>query len=574
MESPNSGIRTEISAEQEILLLREEVAALKASLVSARNPRHLIALNTFFRADSKAVATSSQRVDFSRHELHDFFMQAPIAICVLDGPDHVFTLSNPMYDQLANRNVLGKKVREAFTDAEVGPFFDLLDRVYQTGEPYIGKEAPVPLVDAEDQIRERFIDLQYHPLRNDQGQITAILAVHIDVTEQVHARKQIELSASALAAEKATLLAIINQVPGAVTILDGPEHVFSLASETYLSLFFGGRQDLIGKSVREAVPEAVEQGFVALLDRVYQSGEPFSGTETSIDLKQLDGTMKSFYISFTYHPLRITGGSIKGVVAVAIDVTEQVKIKQALKKSNQDLMDERDLRENFVAALSHDLRNPLTAAKMSAQLLFRSSSEPLKFHKLAGRIVDNMDRIDQMIRDLLDVTRIKVGEEIPLNLSEWELSDVIKEAMDDLASVHGDRFVLKVKDRIRVYWDCSSMKRVLENLIINAVKYGSPTTAITIKIEVKDSAVEISVHNEGSPISLADQEALFVQFRRSESAKKSGQKGWGIGLTLVRSFVEAHGGRVNVKSSKDEGTTFFVIVPQDSRHTTIYDSSL
>ena len=230
-------------------------------------------------------------------------MQAPIAICVLDGPDHVFTLSNPLYDQLAKRNVLGKKVREAFTDAEVGPFFDLLDRVYQTGEPFTGKEASVPLVDAEGQVRERFIDLQYHPLRNYQGQVTAILAVHIDVTEQVHARKQIELSASALADEKATLLAIINQVPGAVTIFDGPEHVFSLASETYLSLFFGGRQDLIGKSVREAVPEAEEQGFVALLDRVYQAGEPFSGTETPIDLKQVrrddEKFLHQFYLSST-----------------------------------------------------------------------------------------------------------------------------------------------------------------------------------------------------------------------------------------------------------------------------------
>ena len=473
-------------------------------------------------------------------------------------------MSNPLYDQLAKRNVLGKKVREAFTVAEVGPFFDLLDRVYQTGEPFIGKEASVPLVNAEGQVRERFIDLQYHPLRNDQGQVTAILAVHIDVTEQVQARKHIELSARALAAEKATLLAILNQVPGAVTIFDGPDHVFSLASETYLSLFFGGRQDLIGKSVREAVPEAVEQGFVALLDRVYQQGEPISGTETPVDLKQLDGTMKSFYITFAYHPLRIAGDGIKGIVAVVVDVSEQVQIKQELKKLNQDLRDERDLRENFVAALSHDLTNPLTAAKMSAQLLFRSASEPLTFQKLSGRIVENMDRIEQMIRDLLDVTRIKSGEKIQLNLSDWDLSEMVKGTMDELASVHGDRFVLKAKDRIRVYWDCSSMKRVIENLLTNAVKYGSPVTAITIKIEEKNSAVEIAVHNEGSPISLGDQQTLFVQFRRSESAKTSGHKGWGIGLTLVRSFVEAHGGTIIVKSLEDEGTTFCMTVPQDS----------
>ncbi|MBC7396964.1 MAG: PAS domain-containing protein [Bdellovibrionales bacterium] len=567
MESVHSGIRTELTAEQQIVGLRAEVAKLKASLASSRDPQYLITRDPSLRAESKTIPTSYQQVDFSRHELHEFFMQAPIAICVLDGPDHVFTLSNPLYDQLAKRDVLGKKVREAFTDAEVGPFFDLLDRVFQTGEPFIGKEASVPLIGTEGQVRERFIDLQYHPLRNEQGQVTSILAVHIDVTEQVQARKQIELSARALAAEKATLLAILNQVPGAVTIFDGPEHVFSLASDTYLSLFFGGRQDLIGKSVREAVPEAVEQGFVALLDRVYQEGEPICGTETAIDLKQLDGTMKSFYISFAYHPLRVAGEGIKGVVAVVVNVSEQVQIKQALKKLNQDLRDERDLRENFVAALSHDLRNPLTAAKISAQLLFRSASDPLMFQKLSGRIVENMDRIEQMIRDLLDVTRIRAGEKIQLNLSEWDLSELVEGTMDELASVHGDRFVLKVRDKIRVYWDYSSMKRVIENLITNAVKYGSPVTPITIKIEAKDSSVEILVHNEGSPISPDDQKMLFVQFRRSESAKASGQKGWGIGLTLVRSFIEAHGGSVNAKSSEGEGTSFFMTVPQDSRST-------
>ena len=566
MESPLSpGSSSEPSTEQEILRLREEVAALKISLVAAQEQSSLS------RTQRRTGTTNREQLEADsvpgqdnplQHDLQDIFMQAPLAICVIDGPDHVFSLVNPRYKQLVKREVFGKKARDAFSTAEVGPFFDLLDQVYQTGEPHVGREKPVPLMGTDGRVDEQFIDFYYHPLRSYQGQVTAILAFHIDVTEQVHSRKQIELSTRELMAEKHKLLAIVDQVPGAVTIFDGPDHVFSLASETYLSLFFGGRKDLIGKSVREAVPEAEAQGFVALLDRVYQKGEPISGKETPVDLKQADGTMKSFYINFEYQPLRIPGEGIKGVVAVVVDVTEQVQIKQELKKVNRDLLDERDQREYFVAALSHDLRNPVTAAKMCAQLLGRNFSEPLMMQKLSGRIVENMERLDQMIRDLLDVTRIKAGEPILLNVVECDLNELLQATLEDLVSIHGDRFVLKAKSNVRVRWDRPSMKRVIENIVNNAVKYGAPNAPITLTIEQRESVVEISIHNEGFPISPGDQATLFVRFRRSESAEKNAQKGWGIGLTLVRGVVEAHGGQVHVKSSEDKGTTFFVRIPQ------------
>ncbi len=298
-----------------------------------------------------------REIEHDRKELFEYFMQAPIAICVLEGPEHIFTLSNQHYDKLAGRKVLGQKVRDAFTEAEVGHFFEILDRVYLTGAPYVGKETSVPLLDLGGEVRERFIDFGYNPIRNSENKITAILAFHIDVTEQVLARKNLENSEARLLRsqelleqmkqiaenERAKLSAVFAQTPGAIAVFEGSDHIFTMANPAYVSQFFGGRKDLIGKSVRAAVPEAVEQGFEKLLDHVYQTGEPYIGTETPIDLLQPDGKVRKFHINLVYQPLRDTAGKIIGIVAVIIDVTDQISARLKLEESEARLIKNQEL---------------------------------------------------------------------------------------------------------------------------------------------------------------------------------------------------------------------------------------
>ncbi len=305
----------------------------------------------------KGEKNQRQEIEHDRKELFEFFMQAPLAICVLDGPEHIFTLSNQHYDKLAGRTVVGKKVRDAFTEAEVGPFFEILDRVYLTGEPYIGKETSVPLLDLEGDVRERFIDFGYNPIRNSEDEVTAILAFHIDVTEQVLARKSLENGEASLLRsqefleqmkqvaenERAKLSAVFAQTPGAIAVLEGPDHIFTIANSAYVSQFFGGRQDLIGKSVRAAVPEAVEQGFGKLLDDVYQTGKPYIGTEMPIDLLQPDGNIRKFHLDFVYQPLSDASGKITGIVAVITDVTDQVAARIKLQESEARLIKNQEM---------------------------------------------------------------------------------------------------------------------------------------------------------------------------------------------------------------------------------------
>jgi signal transduction histidine kinase len=263
----------------------------------------------------------------------------------------------------------------------------------------------------------------------------------------------------------------------------------------------------------------------------------------------------------TYTPYRQQDGTIQGFLVAGLDITERKKAEEALRESLSKLQEERALRELFVSTLAHDLRTPLTAAKMSAQLLLRGADDPARLQKLASRITDNIDRADQMIRDLLDANRIKAGDQLPLEVGRCCLNEVARQTLEELSSIHGDRFVLRASSTIEGFWSASGIRRILENLCGNGVKYGAPHRPVTVSLAVEEGRVEIQVHNEGTPIPAGDLPDLFEPFRRASTARASGARGWGLGLTLVKGLAEAHGGTVSVKSSEGQGTVFTVKLP-------------
>ncbi|HEX8434471.1 PAS domain S-box protein [Archangium sp.] len=226
---------------------------------------------------------------------------------------------------------------------------------------------------------------------------------------------------------------------------------------------------------------------------------------------------------------------------------------------------ERDLREQFVSSLSHDLRTPLTAARMGAQMIPRQPNLPDKVYSLAAKVRHNIDRADQMITDLLDASRIRAGQGLPIAVAPGDLRQLVAGTLEDLATVHGERFSLRGEEQLHGSWDAQALRRLTENLCNNAIKYGDPTGRVTVTLEQDGDQVELSVHNWGRPIPPEEQEGLFQHFTRAKSAEASGKKGWGIGLTLVKGVAEAHGGSVRVESTAETGTTFRVRLPRDSR---------
>jgi signal transduction histidine kinase len=133
--------------------------------------------------------------------------------------------------------------------------------------------------------------------------------------------------------------------------------------------------------------------------------------------------------------------------------------------------------------------------------------------------------------------------------------------VDDFSSVHGDRFIVTLENKdLQGSWDCNAIRRILENLIGNALKYGSTDQPIDIRAGGRGDEVYFSVHNYGNKIEQADLDKLFIPYRRIQTTLTSEQKGWGLGLTLVKGFAEKFGGHVEVSSTIEKGTLFTVIL--------------
>lgn len=242
---------------------------------------------------------------------------------------------------------------------------------------------------------------------------------------------------------------------------------------------------------------------------------------------------------------------------------DNARLFAELRTQIQELTAERALRERFVSILTHDLRGPLSTARLGSQILLDAPESLDQRRDIASRIASSLDRMDRMIRDLLDVSRVRAGEPLPLKLAECELNELAADVIDELASRYGARLELFAPERVRGFWSAEELRRALWNLVENALKYGAKDEPVTVVVERDSDWARVEVHNSGEPIPENEQEHLFDTFVRSKNVNP--RAGWGLGLTLVRATAEAHGGTVHVRSDEAHGTTFSLELPLDSR---------
>lgn len=223
-----------------------------------------------------------------------------------------------------------------------------------------------------------------------------------------------------------------------------------------------------------------------------------------------------------------------------------------------------EIREQFVATLTHDLRNPLNSISMAAQLL-QDEELSSEGRILTSKICENARRMDRMIQDLLDVTYVRAGGKLTLRISELCIRDLVQDVISQMTISHGRKFIVQGEGALG-WWDREALHRAVENLASNAVKYGDPAAPITLTLYRSADRISLKIHNEGDPIPPDEQEAIFKAYHRSHS-NKGGKRGWGIGLPLVRAVAEAHGGTLQLDSAPGRGTTFTIDIPIDARKT-------
>ncbi|MDC0713620.1 GAF domain-containing sensor histidine kinase [Stigmatella sp. ncwal1] len=269
-----------------------------------------------------------------------------------------------------------------------------------------------------------------------------------------------------------------------------------------------------------------------------------------------------------------TAHELKVMRELTASIMTEINLREQIAK----LKTEQNLRDTFVAALTHDLRTPLTASKLSVQLLGRRHADMPSVQSSVARVTESLDRAERMIQNLLDASRIKAGKWVSLKVSECDFHEITVRALEELASVYTDRFVLKAEGAIKMVADPTGLRRIVDNLASNAAKYGAPGTPIEVVLGRRGGHVTLQVKNQGPPIDGGELLTIFEPFHRSRSARESAEKGWGLGLPLVKGLAEAHGGRATVTSSAQDGTCFTITLPLNaaSRETfsAIADSQL
>lgn len=269
---------------------------------------------------------------------------------------------------------------------------------------------------------------------------------------------------------------------------------------------------------------------------------------------------------FEYHILRQVICEVMEEEA-PLTSTEREIIVCAVEQAVNDAATEfndifREMREKFSQSLAHDLRGPITTARLSSQLIAKKIDDPQFVLKAAKRITASMGRLDLMLTDLLDAGKLRAGEALLLDFKDCDLTKILQQVTDETNFVHDNRIVFDLSGPAIGKWNAEGLRRVFDNLITNALKFSFEDSPITLDIKQSKDEVEASVRNYGVVISEKEIPQLFESYKRGSTAED--KKGWGLGLTVVKGLTEAHGGHVEVESSVALGTVFKVILPWGS----------
>ncbi|QOY95619.1 HAMP domain-containing histidine kinase [Massilia sp. UMI-21] len=219
------------------------------------------------------------------------------------------------------------------------------------------------------------------------------------------------------------------------------------------------------------------------------------------------------------------------------------------------------LREQFVASMAHDLRTPLSTAQMAAEMILHLSADD-KLRRFAEKIVASTRRIDGMARELLDrIAFCKTGP-VRLRIERVDMAALVRDIVQSAEIFHPIVLELAAAP-VQGWWCGEAIRRAIENLVNNAIKYGAREPAIRITLSTTLERIQVMVHNQGPPIAPEDSESIFQLYRRA--GNQGLEEGWGVGLPYVRRVTEAHGGSVVMSSSIEDGTAFVIDLPLDAR---------
>jgi len=428
----------------------------------------------------------------------------------------------------------------------IGP---LIDDVMKLGRPYWSENQLIPIF-RNGRLEDVYWTFSYSPVWDANGIVRGTLVVCSETTGKVLAEK-------AVTDERLRLLEVLQQAPAFFALLEGPDHVITMVNPLYLRLV--NNRDVLGKPVRVALPEAVEQGYLELLDRVYQ-GERYLGFDARFDSFAGEGLpLDERYVDFIYEPLRGPEGEVTGIIALGVDVTDR-------KRSHDALLQNEKLAAvgRLASSIAHEINNPLEAVTNLIYLARGSESSSETQEYLSNAEVE-LRRVSAITNQTLRFHRQTTS---PTSCTAEDLvSSTLSIYQGRLANTH---IQILRRDRARRPLRCfeGEIRQVLSNFIGNAIDSINNESG-RLLIRTRDG-INRRTGELGLVITLADSgvgmnpitaSCIFEPFFTTK-----GLSGTGLGLWVSREIVDRHRGHIAIKTSQrpnHSGTVFTIFLPYE-----------
>ena len=239
---------------------------------------------------------------------------------------------------------------------------------------------------------------------------------------------------------------------------------------------------------------------------------------------------------------------------------ETANEKTNLEKKVEDAQEITDIRTRFMSILGHDLRNPLNTIMMAANLQLKNKNADERSRDLSGKIIKSARRMQKMISDLLDTTRTENQITLPFVREHLDLCSLFSEITEEFRIAHSTRTIeFDGDERCEGKWDAGRIVQVYSNLLSNALHYGEPEMPVKVNIKDTGENVRVSVWSKGKVIPADETENIFQPFWRGTKDDSLNSSGLGLGLYIVQEIMQTHGGKIELESDKEKGTTFTAV---------------
>jgi PAS domain S-box-containing protein len=481
-----------------------------------------------------------------RSHLRNLFNQAPGFIAVITGENHTFEICNEAYYQLVgHRDIIGKPLLEALPEIRGQVFEEILAGVRNTGKPYVGRDIKAQLQRvAGAPVTEAYVDVLYQPIFDKDGAVSGIFVQGHDVSEG-HAAHQARLDSAERLAD--------GMVAARMVVWDWDVETRAIAFSANVELVLGTADDNLDAITSAIAPED-QARVVAARNRAVAE---CSGYELIVRYVRPDDG-RTLWLDMRGKVRCDAAGKPVSVRGVTLDVSERIQ-------AEDDLRDAHRRKDEFLAMLAHELRNPLAPISSAAQLITCLQPADARLKHATDIIVRQVDHITGLVDDLMDVSRVTRGL-ITTDKQPCDIARIVEQALEQVRpSIEARHLRLAVSlppSPVFTLGDAKRLVQVLTNLLSNAAKYTQDGGNIALGVAVEGEVVRLTVGDDGIGIGAALLPRVFDLFTQGERSADRAQGGLGVGLAVVKSLVELHGGWVEAASAGvGQGSVFTISLP-------------